>query len=104
MQADKQKADAAEAARRTQEEQQLQRLQAEEDAAQQQRSYEREISDKLTGLPQEPSPDDNDAVSVMIRLPNGLRFSRRYCPQPGFCEIRYLAQSGRNRGEILRDS
>ena len=77
LQADKQKADAADAAKRTHEEQKLKMLQEEEDAAQLQRDYEREISNKSASLPPEPLAIDGGAVSIMIRLPNGHRFSRR---------------------------
>jgi hypothetical protein len=52
---------------------------AEESAAAEEaeRAAERLISDKRAGLPAEPPPDDTDAITVLVRLPNGGRPSRR---------------------------
>ena len=49
----------------------------EEAAEQQQRSYERLISSKQAGMPEEASAEAADTVSIMVRLPNGTRASRR---------------------------
>lgn len=54
---------------------------AEEDA----RQAERLISSKRAGLPAEPSPEDPQAMSVLIRLPNGGRLSRRLHTSNPFC-------------------
>ena len=48
-----------------------------EHAEQAQRHYERLISSKQVGLPEEASAEDASTVTIMIRLPNGTRASRR---------------------------
>lgn len=48
---------------------------AEEQAAL--RRYERQLTEKQAGLPAEPSALDPDAVTVLVRMPNGSRIGRR---------------------------
>ena len=55
-------------------------------AEQQQRNYERLISTKQASLPAEAPAEHSDTVSIMVRLPNGTRASRR-CPAPCCCLI-----------------
>ena len=53
----------------------------EQEAAEQaERDYERLISSKQANLPEEPPSNGPDTVSVMVRLPNGTRASRRCQP------------------------
>ena len=50
-----------------------------EAAEQRQRDYEHLISSKRASLPAEAPAEQSDTVSIMVRLPNGTRASRR-CP------------------------
>lgn len=88
LQADKIKADSAEAKRRAENEAAEAKQKAEsealrveekarETAANAQRDYEREIEEKLMRLPLEPSTNDPEAITVLVRSPKGQRFGRR---------------------------
>ena len=46
-------------------------------AAAERAAYEQGIEDKRAGLPAEPPPGAEGAVTVMVRLPDGRRASRR---------------------------
>ena len=53
----------------------------EQEAAEQaEQDYERLISSKQANLPEEAPSDGPDTVSIMVRLPNGARASRRCQP------------------------
>ncbi len=72
----------AKSAQRAEQEAAAARQRAEEETAaaeEAERMAERLISDKRAGLPAEPPLDDTDAITVLVRLPNGGRPSRR-CP------------------------
>lgn len=36
------------------------------------------LAAKQASLPQEPSPDDENAVTLLVRMPNGSRRGRRF--------------------------
>lgn len=40
--------------------------------------FERILAAKQTSLPQEPSSDDDNAVTLLIRMPDGSRCGRRF--------------------------
>lgn len=39
---------------------------------------ERKLVAKEASLPQEPSPDDENAVTLLVRMPDGRRLGRRF--------------------------
>lgn len=39
---------------------------------------ERQLSAKEASLPQEPTPDDENAVTLLVRMPDGSRRGRRF--------------------------
>ncbi|KAK9817835.1 hypothetical protein WJX72_002895 [[Myrmecia] bisecta] len=51
---------------------------AEAEAARKQRRLERQLKSKAQALPGEPPCDHPDALTVMVRMPNGSRISRRF--------------------------
>ena len=59
-----------------------------EHAEQAQRDYERLISSKQGGLPEEAPVEDASTVTIMVRLPNGTRASRR-CQTHGSLPVAY---------------
>ena len=74
-------------------------------AEQAERDYERLISSKQANLPAEAPSDSPDAVTIMVRLPNGIRASRRCQPDPQnmICWLQQLApRSHASRWRILR--
>lgn len=77
MQADKIKADAAEAEKRAANEALQHEEAARQSAVQAQQDYERDIEEKLLGLPEEPSANEPDSITVLIRSPKGQKFGRR---------------------------
>lgn len=77
LQADKIKADTAEAQRQAESEALRKEEENKASAANAQRDYEREIEEKLLNLPLEPSAGDPDAITVLIRSPKGQKFGRR---------------------------
>lgn len=40
--------------------------------------YERQLAAKEASLPQEPAPDDENAVTLLVRMPDGSRRGRRF--------------------------
>lgn len=40
--------------------------------------YERKLAAKEASLPQEPSSDDESAVTLLVRMPDGSRRGRRF--------------------------
>ncbi|XP_063244113.1 FAS-associated factor 2 [Bacillus rossius redtenbacheri] len=56
------------------------RLRQEEERAEQDRKEEihKQKVEYLTRIPEEPSPNDANAVHIVIKLPNGLRLERRF--------------------------
>ena len=49
------------------------------------RKYERQLAEKEAGLPPEPPSSDTDAVTVLVRMPNGTRIGRRSVSWPCKC-------------------
>lgn len=43
-----------------------------------QQEYERQLAAKEASLPQEPAPDDENAVTLLVRMPDGSRRGRRF--------------------------
>ena len=77
VQADKIKADAVEAEKRAADEALQHEEAARQSAAQAQQDYERDIEDKLLRLPKEPTANEPDSITVLIRSPKGQKFGRR---------------------------
>ncbi|XP_051115109.1 plant UBX domain-containing protein 8 [Andrographis paniculata] len=67
----KEEAEAAFAEERRKEEEQQRQLQ-------EQQEIERQIAAKEASLPQEPRPDDENAVTLLVRMPDGSRRGRRF--------------------------
>ncbi|KAL2547358.1 Plant UBX domain-containing protein 8 [Forsythia ovata] len=64
-------AEAAIAEERRKEEEMCRRLEEE-------RELERQLAAKEASLPQEPTPDDDNAVTLLVRMPDGSRMGRRF--------------------------
>ena len=77
MQADKIKTDAVEAERRAANETLQHEEAARQSAARAQQDYERDIEEKLLRLPHEPTANEPDSITVLIRSPKGQKFGRR---------------------------
>lgn len=67
----KEEADAAFAERRRQEEESRRKLEEEQE-------IERQRAAKEASLPKEPSPDDENSVTLLVRMPDGSRRGRRF--------------------------
>lgn len=99
VQADKIKADAADAQRRAENEALRQEEEAKQTAALAQRDYERELEEKLLALPPEPPASDPEAITVLVRSPKGQKFGRR-CGQP-YCLLFSMACEIPNQRKIV---
>ena len=86
-QADMEKAKIAQRAAQQAADEEAAQRSAEAAAADVQATYERDIAAKQASLPAEPAPDAQDAITVMVRLPDGRRASRRRvrCPLSDPC-------------------
>lgn len=77
VQADMEKAHRAKREQQEAEQAEQAKKDEQEAAEQAQHKYERLISSKQASLPEEAPSDSPDTVSIMVRLPNGTRASRR---------------------------
>lgn len=77
LQADMEKAQQAKRQHQEAERAEQAKRNEQEHAEQAQRDYERLISSKQAGLPEEAPAEDPSTVTIMVRLPNGTRASRR---------------------------